>query len=186
MPSGALSAAPMPPPERLPPTGGPTLGALADKYEARSARASENVRYLAAAVIAIAWVLSGQSVPALTRDLLFAIVLSVLALVFDFSHYVVAAFLFGRLKKKYEHEKKVRQDFITVPKWITKTIAVFYWLKIVLLVAAFVPLVSNFVARLGSAQASTPAASASIGVESSAPLMCSGADEARLQANDTP
>src|SRR6266545_5994107 len=186
MPGAAVSPVPAQPPDPPPPpTGGPTLGALADKYEARSARASENVRYLAAAGIAIAWVLSGQSVPDLTRDLLCTIVLCVLALIFDFFHYVVAAFLLGRRKEKYEREKKVRQDFITVPKWMTKTISVFYWIKIVLVVLAFVPLVSNFVGRLRSAPASAPAASANA-VARSAPLVCSEGDATEGPKTVTP
>jgi len=128
--------------------GGPTLGALIDKYEARSTRASENVRYLAGAGIAVVWMLSRQQLDGLTSDLLRTLALCVGALAADFLHYVVAAFMLGRLKRKYEDSGKVRQDFIKVPRSTNLPGTVLYWTKIVFLVLAFASLVFNFVARL--------------------------------------
>ncbi len=66
----------------------------------------------------------------------------------DFLHYVVAAFMLGRLKRKYEDSGKVRQDFIKVPRSTNLPGTVLYWTKIVFLVLAFASLVFNFVARL--------------------------------------
>ncbi len=165
MPGGAVS--PIEAPASEPATGGPTLGDLADKYEARSARASENVRYLAGAGIAVVWVLSRQSVQALTPDLLRTLVLCVGALALDFSHYVVAAFMFGRLKRRHEGEGKVRQDFVRVPRRTTLPSTILYGLKIVVLVLALVSLVANFVSRLGPAQAGAAQATApAVGMKS--------------------
>jgi hypothetical protein len=146
---GAVSTVEAPPPaDPAPPKGGPTLGALVDKYEARSTRASENVRYLAGAGIAVVWMLSRQQLDGLTGDLLRTLAACVGALTADFLHYVVAAFMFGRLKRQYENAGKVRQDFITIPRTTNLPGSVLYWTKIILLVIAFGSLVLNFVGRL--------------------------------------
>lgn len=146
-------------PEPSPPSGGDTLGDLYDNYKERSARVSENVRYLAGAGIAVVWMLSRQKMEGLTSDLLRTLVLCVGALIFDFAHYVVAAFMLRRLHRKYVKEGKKRQDFIQVPKSTNNPGIVLYWIKIVMLVLAFGSLVFNFAGRLGRTQAAEPAAS---------------------------
>jgi hypothetical protein len=178
LPGGASSPASPEPLESPSSTGGYTLGDLYDHYKERSARASENVRYLAGAGIAVVWMLSRQSIDGLTSDLLRTLVLCVGALISDFAHYVVAAFMLRRLHSKYVNERKKRQHFITVPKSTNRPGAVLYWIKIALLVLAFVSLVINFVARRGAPQASRPVASAAPAVEPTAPMMCSEGDAA--------
>ncbi len=171
MPGGTLASVPTPTPElAAPPIGGPTLGALADRYEARSARASENVRYLAGAGIAVVWMLSRQGIEGLTSDLLWTVGWCVGALLFDFLHYVVAAFKLGQLKKKYEDEGKVRENFITIPRSTTRPATILYWIKIVLLLLAFVSLATDVGRRLGAPPVSS--AVAPVEIVAPVPVMC--------------
>jgi hypothetical protein len=165
------------------PVGGPTLAELYERYEARSARAGENVRFIAAAVIAVVWVLSGENIAGLATELLWTLALSVGALAFDFFQYVVAASMLGRLFDHHVSEGKKRQDFVTIPKGTNRPATVLYWIKIVLLVFSFVSLAINFTGRIGASQTKAAAAVHGGAAQPSA-LVCS--EETALRRTDTP
>lgn len=132
---------------------GLTLAGVIEAYEANSGRASENVRVLCFAGLGLVWVLSGQQLAGLTRDLLAACLFLTATLLFDFLQYSVAAVRFERFVESQSEKGVKREEEVNLPldfhKWPTRL----YWTKLGSLTFAYVILIGAVVVRLHGAPA---------------------------------
>jgi len=124
---------------------------LADAIKAHeefSARASENVRFLAVAGIGIVWLLSDQKVEGLARDLLFAALALVIVLCLDFLQYFVAAQIWDRFVSDQESAGRQREDTVAAPRGIHGPIYGLYWSKVAVLAIGYCLLAYAIIVRI--------------------------------------
>lgn len=142
----AVRAVDAPPQDR---PKGATLADLISAYEAASGRASENVRFLAAAGIALVWVMAGKNVGNLTPDLLWDGVFLAGALFADFLHYVVQAWILRSRHRMAIRAGKKRGDEVGgLSKREDHVLTAMWWTKIIVLVVAYVLVGGSVVSRI--------------------------------------
>lgn len=113
-----------------------------EAYNDYTKRASENVRQLALASIAIIWLFKSNAGTGLVLapSLAFALGLAIIALAIDFLHYFYGAAAWGILNRLKELDNvPLAQEFKVRPaiNWPT---AAFFWLKGIAVVASYIAL----------------------------------------------
>lgn len=124
---------------------------LADAIKAQeeySARASENVRFLALAGIGFVWLFSNQKVEGLAKDLLFAALALVIVLCVDFLQYLVGAQIWERFVSDQERAGHQREDTVAAPRTIHRPIYALYWCKVAVLAIGYILLAYAIVVRI--------------------------------------
>ncbi len=124
---------------------GMTLRSIRDRYAFYTGKASDIVRQLAFAAIALIWIFRGNTGTHLPRDLLVVAILIVVALVCDLVQYIVGSVLWGNFERSKEAELLAaggldeRAEF-DYPAGINLWTARLFHAKWVLLAAAYVVL----------------------------------------------
>ena len=127
---------------------GLTLEDLVVAREDNSGRASENVRTLCFAGIALVWVLANESVQGLSKDLLLACLAIVLTLAIDFAQYLVASLRFRRRIEAEELRGTQRDEGVYLPPGFNRPVDRIYRGKVTMLIAAYGLLLWAVLARL--------------------------------------
>ena len=114
---------------------------LRENYQYHSKRASDIVRYLGFAGIALIWALratlDGQP-PTFPLGLILPGFLIILGLAFDLLHYVVATLVWGIYHRCKEKERGVtKQSEFNAPRLINLPANIFFWGKILAMVIAY-------------------------------------------------
>jgi hypothetical protein len=110
-----------------------------EAYYRASGKASEIVRQLGLAGIAVIWVFKNERAgsQSLAPTLLNAGILIVTALGFDLLHYASATLMWGAYARKKELEGTPPETPFMVPRWMNWPALCFFWLKLLALVCAY-------------------------------------------------
>ena len=109
-------------------------------YDYFSGKASDIARYIAFAGFAIIWALKSEFIIKNTpQELIYAIGLLTIAITADLLQYVSGTIIWGIYNRKKERvyqldEKKV----FYAPKYINWPTIIFFWLKIIVLISAYI------------------------------------------------
>jgi hypothetical protein len=130
-----------------------SLSEVREKYEDESGKASDLVRQLAFAGIAVIWVFSGSSLVAgrlhVPSDLIWPGILLVSALTLDFLQYATGASIWGGYGRILEKHDVADDEEIDYPAWINWPALLFFWGKQLLLLIAYGLLLAALFNRLG-------------------------------------
>ena len=112
---------------------------LLENYQYYSGKASDIVRQLGFAGIAVIWIFKytnngKQIVPS---ELIPAAILIVLSLSFDFLHYVIGSLILGLYHRIKEYQNTKEDDDFIAPRIINWPTIFFFWGKILLISKAY-------------------------------------------------
>jgi len=116
------------------------LSEVRDAYEALSGKASEIVRQLSLAGIAVIWVFKSGTdpTPPIDQHLLRAALFIALALSFDFLQYLVGTTIWFVYFRKKEREGKKLGDELKAPAWFNRPTWILFYLKSASMLVAYV------------------------------------------------
>lgn len=117
-----------------------TLKEARDIYDRRTTKASDIVRQLAFAGIAIIWLFKSDvgGVPLIPPELMSAGFLIVIGLFLDLMQYVMAAFLWGAYARRKERQGIQPDVKFAAPRTINWPALTCFWLKISMILWAYV------------------------------------------------
>ena len=117
-------------------------------YEDYTRKLSENVRYYSLAGLAFVWVLGGQHLQGLSRQLLGVCLLLVITLALDFVHYLVSARRWGGVVHKNESKGVDRDQKIEVPLGFNRVLERLWAAKIIAMAVSYLSLIVVIAFRL--------------------------------------
>ena len=128
------------------------------KSHTHSAKASNSVRQLSFAGIAVSWIFSKRVIDdvfELDRGFIISIIIFCMALLFDFLQYFSLAFIWKRFHRRIEKERAIasttdseRDRDIQAPPYLNKVGYFFYYAKAVAVILGFTILVVNMYSRV--------------------------------------
>jgi small-conductance mechanosensitive channel len=123
------------------------------QFDTYSGRASDNVRALAFAGLAFVWLVAREELSGVQGDLLLAAALLLLALFADFAHYVIAGVRWDLFVRDVEKKNPDTVSPETPISYDDSHVAPIYWayyMKVVVIVIAYVVLTYVVLSRIGT------------------------------------
>src|SRR5213595_3623097 len=121
-----------------------------EAYYFYTGKTSEIIRQLALAGIALVWIFKtgDEKNPGIAGDLLLPAILIVIVLTLDLLQYVAGSVTWDIFMRIKENEEEITEDSVfTVSKKINYPMNIFFWLKLIIMVTAYVMIIISLNSR---------------------------------------